>query len=325
MTPKEFQKSSLTVELKAGKKRLEDALRGLGDEQCERAGATRSGSVMDLLSEIVTNEFLALMEVSDRLLGLPMDHLANADGRIPIASGAKKAAANKSVENLLTEFGVLRSAIIRRTEGREPQGAKHAYVVNVCVTRFNEQIDEIERWRSSEIVGFNAARLRAEAREAELNQAIVDLSREDFLAGDFDLKSLSHCCLTGSTAKILSCGSARERRMDGLPRSSAWQTCWSRSIRCSRWGWLPSCLFAQLRARRTPRGISSLTGRPFSEERIRQAKPFVGAPFGHGGVAWLSPNASRIYHRRNPESLDDARVDARRGGTADLRGIDFAV
>jgi len=190
MTPKEFQKSNLTVELKAGKKRLEDALRGLSDEQCERAGATRTGSVMDLLSEIVTNEFLALMEVSDRLQGLPMDHLANADGRIPIASGAKKAAANKSVENLLTEFGVLRSAIIRRTEGREPQGAKHAYVVNVCVTRFNEQIDEIERWRSSEIVGFSAARLRAEAREAELNQAIVDLSREDFLAGDFDLKSL---------------------------------------------------------------------------------------------------------------------------------------
>ncbi|MGC2768119.1 MAG: hypothetical protein WB607_21630 [Candidatus Acidiferrum sp.] len=157
MTPKEFQKSNVTVELKAGKKRLEDALRGLSDEQCERAGATRSGSIMDLLSEIVTNEFLALMEVSDRLPGLPMD---------------------------------LRSAIIRRTEGREPQGAKHAYVVNVCVTRFNEQIDEIERWRSSEIVGFSAARLRAEAREAELNQAIVDLSREDFLAGDFDLKSL---------------------------------------------------------------------------------------------------------------------------------------
>jgi hypothetical protein len=58
------------------------------------------------------------------------------------------------------------------------------------VTRFNEQIDEIERWRGSEIVGFSAARLRAEAREAELNQAIVELSREDFLAGNFDLKSL---------------------------------------------------------------------------------------------------------------------------------------
>jgi len=37
---------------------------------------------------------------------------------------------------------------------------------------------------------FSAERLRAEAHEAELNQAIVDLSREDFLAGNLDLKSL---------------------------------------------------------------------------------------------------------------------------------------
>jgi hypothetical protein len=190
MTPKEFQKSNLTVELKAGKKRLEDALRGLSDEQCERTGATRSGSVVDLLSEIVTKEFLALMEVSDQLPSLPMNLSANADARTPTTSEAGKDAANKSVENLLTEFGVLRSAIIRRTEGLEPQRAKYAYVADICVTRFNEQIDAIEHWRGSEIVGFSAARLRAEAREAELNQAIVDLSREDFLAGNFDLKSL---------------------------------------------------------------------------------------------------------------------------------------
>jgi hypothetical protein len=194
MTPKEFQKSNLAVELKAGRKRLEDALRGLSDEQCERAGATRSGSVTGLLSEIVTKEFLALMEVSDRLPGLPMNQLANADGRKPTASGGEKPDVNTSVENLLAEFGVIRSAIIRRIGGREPPGAKfdakYAYVADVCVTRFNEHIDEIERWRGSQIVGFSAARLRAEAREAELNQAIVDLSREDFLAGNFDLKSV---------------------------------------------------------------------------------------------------------------------------------------
>jgi hypothetical protein len=194
MTPKEFQKTNLVVELKTGRKRLEDALLGLSDEQCERAGATRSGSVVEVLSEIVTMEFLALMEVSDRLPSLPMNLSANADGRTLTASRAAKDPANKSVENLLAEFGVLRSAVIRRIEGRKPQGtefdAKHAYVADVCVTRFNEQMDEIERWRSSEIVGFSAARLRAEAREAELNQAIMDLSREDFLAGNFDLKSL---------------------------------------------------------------------------------------------------------------------------------------
>ena len=194
MSPKEFQKSNLAVDLKTGRKRLEEALYGLSDEQCERAGATVSGSVVDLLSEIVTKEFLVLMEVSDRLPSLPMNLSANTDARTPPASGAEKDAANESVENLIAEFGVLRSAVIRRIEDRKPQGAKfdakHAYVADVCVTRFNEQIDEIERWRSSEIVGFSAARLRAEAREAELNQAIVDLSREDFLAGDFDLKSL---------------------------------------------------------------------------------------------------------------------------------------
>ncbi|MFZ1976154.1 MAG: hypothetical protein WAU89_25150 [Candidatus Acidiferrales bacterium] len=194
MSPKEFQKSNLAIELRVGKKRLEDALQGLSDEQCERAGATRSGSVVDLLSEMVTKEFLALMEVSGRLPSLPMNFLANTEGRTPTASGADEAAADKSVKNLRAEFEVLRSAVIRRVEDGGSHGpkfdAKHAYVDDLCVARFNEHIDEIERWRSSEIVGFSAARLRAEAREAELNQAIVDLSREDFLAGIFDLKSL---------------------------------------------------------------------------------------------------------------------------------------
>jgi hypothetical protein len=194
MSPKKFQKSNLAVELKAGKMRLEDALHGLSDEQCETAGATQSGSVVDLLSEIVTKEFVALMEVSDRLPSLPMNLLANANGRTPTASGAEKAGANKSVENLLAEFGFLRSAVVRRVDDGGSDGAefnaKYAYITDVCVTRFNELIDEIERWRSSEIVGFSAARLREEAREPELNQAIVDLSREDFLAGSFDLKFL---------------------------------------------------------------------------------------------------------------------------------------
>jgi hypothetical protein len=194
MTPKEFQKSNLALELRAGKKRLEDAFHGLSDEQCEAAGATRSGSLLDLLSEIVTKEFLALREVSDRLPSLPMNASANADGRTPSASGTHETAPRESVKNLLAEFEVLRAAVIRSAEDGAAHGpkcdAKYAYVDDLCVTRFTEQMDEIERWRSSQIVGFSAARLRAEAREAELNQAIVDLTREDFLAGIFDLKSL---------------------------------------------------------------------------------------------------------------------------------------
>lgn len=132
MTPKEFQKSNLAVELKAGRNRLEDALHGLSDEQCERAGATRSGSAVDLLSEIVTKEFLVLMEVSDRLPSLPMNHFANGDGRTPTASRLEKPAADKPVESLLAEFGVLRSALIRRVEDRKPQGANFDCETCLC-------------------------------------------------------------------------------------------------------------------------------------------------------------------------------------------------
>jgi hypothetical protein len=78
------------------------------------------------------------MEVSDRLPGLPMNLLANSDGRTPSASGAEQRVANKSVENLLAEFGVLRSAVIRWIESRKPQGAKfdakYAYLAPVFGT-----------------------------------------------------------------------------------------------------------------------------------------------------------------------------------------------
>jgi hypothetical protein len=113
---------------------------------------------VDLLSEIVTNEFLALMEVSDRLPSLPMNFLATTHGPMPTAPGREAAAANESVESLLTEFSVLRSALVRRVEDGGSHSAtfdaNYAYVTDVCATRFNEQMDEIERWRRSEIVGF---------------------------------------------------------------------------------------------------------------------------------------------------------------------------
>src|SRR5882762_1337317 len=109
MTQKEFQKSNLAVELKAGKKRLEDALHGLSDEQCQRPGATQFGSVMDLLSEIVTKEFLALMEVSDRLPSLPMNFLANAERRRPGACGADSSGPSRVGPH--GEFGVRRRAL----------------------------------------------------------------------------------------------------------------------------------------------------------------------------------------------------------------------
>jgi hypothetical protein len=82
------------------------------------------GSVIDVLSALVATEFLALMEVSDRLPGLSMNHLANGDGTMPIASGTEQPTENKSVENLMVEFGMLRSAVIRLVEGHPSQSAK---------------------------------------------------------------------------------------------------------------------------------------------------------------------------------------------------------
>src|ERR1700730_317343 len=64
------------------------------------------------------------MEVSDRLPGLPMSHLANAVGTMPIVSGTEQPSENKSVENLVAEFGLLRSAVIRLVEGHPSQSAK---------------------------------------------------------------------------------------------------------------------------------------------------------------------------------------------------------
>ena len=118
---------------------------------------------------------------------------------------------------------------------------------------------------------FSAERLRAEAREPELNQAIVDLSREDFLAGNFDLKSLfsvlfdrfysEDFVLWLGAEEMIGRTAAFQRMADVLePINTLLEV-----------GWLPSCPFAQLRPRRTPRGTSPPIGRPFSEERIRQA------------------------------------------------------
>lgn len=138
MIPKEFQKSNLALELKAGKKRLEGVLHGLSDEQSERAGVTRSASVVDVLSEIVATEFLALMAISSRLPGLPVNRLANADEGNGAARGTERAAASKSFETLLAEFNMLRSAVIRLVEGRKSHGAnsdaKYEYVESFRVT-----------------------------------------------------------------------------------------------------------------------------------------------------------------------------------------------
>ena len=116
---KEFQKWNLALELKAGKNRLEGLLHGFSDEQSERAGVTRSGSVVDVLSEIVATQVPGMMAISSRLPGLPVNRLANADEGTRAARGTERAAASKSFEALLAEFDMLRSAVIRPRRGTQ--------------------------------------------------------------------------------------------------------------------------------------------------------------------------------------------------------------
>jgi hypothetical protein len=187
--PKEFARSNLALELKTGKKRLQLVLYGLTDEQCGMAGAVRSDSVTELVSHLIRNEFLALNKACERLAGSE-EQLSGVEQRSRSVERRRHAGRSRSIESRLAEFEVVRSAIIRLVEQGAGNNAHYGTVAEICVARFNEHIKQIERWRGSQLVGFSATRLRAEAREAELNQAIVDLSREDFLAGNFDLKAL---------------------------------------------------------------------------------------------------------------------------------------
>src|SRR6266404_3746008 len=66
---KEFERSNLALELKAGKERLELVLHGLTDEQCGMAGAVGSDSISVLVSHLIRNKFLALSKACERLAG----------------------------------------------------------------------------------------------------------------------------------------------------------------------------------------------------------------------------------------------------------------
>ena len=187
--PKEFERSNLALELKAGKKRLELVLQGLTNEQCRKAGAVQSDSISELVSHLTKNEFRALNEACERLAASEKQSSGVERGTRFVQS-RKQADPNRSIESLLAEFEVVRSAIIRFVEQGAGNNAHFGTLAEVCVARFNEHIGQIERWRDFQLVGFNAMRLRAEALETELNAAILEIGEEDFLLGNFDLQSL---------------------------------------------------------------------------------------------------------------------------------------
>jgi hypothetical protein len=187
--PKEFERSNLALELRAGKKRLELVLHGLTDEQCGMAGAVRSDSISMLVSHLIRNEFLALKETYERRSGSEGKQSSGVEQRTRFVE-KRREADPRSIESLLAEFEVVRSAIIRLVEQGVGNNPHYGPLAEICVARFNEHIEQIERWRGSQLVGFSATRLRAEALEPELNAAILEIAKEDFLLGNFDLQSL---------------------------------------------------------------------------------------------------------------------------------------
>jgi hypothetical protein len=186
--PKEFERSNLALELKTGKKRLELVLRGLTDEQCAMAGAVRSDSVTEAVSHLIRNEFLALNKACARLTG--SEEQSSSLKQQNRFVERRRPADSHSIETLLAEFKVVRSAIIRLVEQGAGNNPYYGTLAEICVVRFNEHIEQIERWRGSQLIGFSATRLRAEALEPELNAAILEVGKQDFLLADFDLQSL---------------------------------------------------------------------------------------------------------------------------------------
>ncbi len=190
MISKEFERSNLAMELKAGKKRLELVLHGLTNEQRWMAGAVRSDSISMVVSRLISNEFLALEEAREEPSRSEGKQSTGVQPRTRFVERTLRADSNRSIESLLAEFDVVRSAIIRLVEQGVGNQGQYSTLTEVCVTRFNEHIEQIERWRASQLVGFSPTRLRAEALESELNAAILEIGEEDFLLDNFDLKSL---------------------------------------------------------------------------------------------------------------------------------------
>jgi len=113
--PKEFERSNLALELKAGKKRLELVLHGLTNEQCRKAGSVQSDSISELVSHLIKNEFRALNEACERLAASEKQS-SGVERGTRFVQRRKQADPNRSIESLLAEFEVVRSAIIRFVE-----------------------------------------------------------------------------------------------------------------------------------------------------------------------------------------------------------------
>src|SRR5258708_79930 len=141
------------------------------------AGAVQSDSISGLFSHLITNEFLPLNEACERL-GDSETQSSGVERRTRFVERRRQADPSRSIESLLDEFEVVRSDIIRLVEQGAGKNAHYGTLAEVCVARFNVHIEQIERWRDSQLVGFSATRLRTEALHRELTAAILELAKQ---------------------------------------------------------------------------------------------------------------------------------------------------
>jgi hypothetical protein len=156
-----------------------------------------SDSISELVLRLIGNEFLALKEAYKQLSGSDRKQSADLERRTRFVKERRRSDSKRSVESLLTEFEVVRSTIIRFVEEGAGNNAHYGTLAEICVARFNELMAQIERCKGFQLFGSNTMRLRAEALEPELNAAILEIGKQDFLFENFDLQSLFSESLNG--------------------------------------------------------------------------------------------------------------------------------
>ena len=184
-SPQRCEPEDLVTDLKFGGTSLALALAGLSDEECATVGVFRQWSVTNLVAHLVDLDRMALM----RVLAVCPNAFRGGDQR---ALQLDRSMSGATLEELLSEFRVLRGAIIRWAEqalqeGNTPAAARR-FVAELSVARFQRYVAHIESWRSS--AHSPISRRDDRPREFELNARVLEFLRSDFLCTDMHVLSV---------------------------------------------------------------------------------------------------------------------------------------
>jgi len=145
--------------------------------------------VTDLVSHLVGLELLAFEKISERSSPSTGIRSRISGGRTLFRAEVMPRREAKSLEALLSEFRRFRTAVIELVErgGNSSADGEEAYdfVVELCVTRFGQRVEQIEAWRNSGDIDPEIGSL-----EIHLNEAILKIDVADVVPGEFDVQAL---------------------------------------------------------------------------------------------------------------------------------------